>query len=766
MNRYFKKILLFVLIVLPLAIILSACGGGATSVSDDSPQNEEQNTFVNISFASQTLDYDGQEHELLIAGTLPEGANILYQNNVATNAGRYNATATISLEGYETLILHAELTINKIDYDMTNAHWEYNTQNEYVYNGSAQSVEVVGLPQGVTVNRYTNNTATNAGLYTASVELSYDTTNYNAPSLPNLSWRINKADYDMTNAHWGYDAQDEYVYNGSAQSVEVVGLPQGVTINRYTNNTATNAGLYTASVELSYDTTNYNAPSLPTLSWRINKATYDMSNVHWEYSSSFVYDGVEKTICVVGLPQGVTITAYQNNSKTAVGTYTASVIIDYDRTNYNEISISDCVWKIIPDLSDLAADIVNSFLKVPDVWEFLPESFSLENKVYNGNTEIDFTDFVSVSSLPRVAFGKQMNVVYSTLLEMDSTLGYLRYVYGSANAIIGFYQTFINSNPDNYATYEKTTDNFTFKIVLDDSNYQMYISYSSAAIELSYELATQKCYGRIELSNANVFKYEMSQDELTLAVKLLGLSLTEMHFERANNVVSGYVYEYTGTENHNIKTSALIKIDQNYTSIISNKRETDDLAIEGYLEVYSNTTGNLVGCEVKETVSSVKYDTCWFNLWDVSNINTIKVIDETNGTNADTIYINGSDNPIKTKPVGGFSGRFASRRFDIEMKDLYLYIYNQGNERYEKVAISLPMLFVQNDFIDSFSSDFYDKNESTGAINPTTITMNASDSSYMFAEYSSLIDEYLVIKENVTYASIVEYIGDKNEYFE
>ena len=76
------------------------------------------------------------------------------------------------------------------------------------------------------------------------------------------------------------------------------------------------------------------------------------------------------------------------------------------------------------------------------------------------------------------------------------------------------------------------------------------------------------------------------------------------------------------------------------------------------------------------------------------------------------------------------------------------------------------MLFVQNDFIDSFSSDFYDKNESTGAISPTVITMNASDSSYMFAEYSSLIDEYLVIKENVTYASILEYIGDKNEYFE
>ena len=32
-----------------------------------------------------------------------------------------------------------------------------------------------------------------------------------------------------------------------------------------------------------------------------------------------------------------------------------------------------------------------------------------------------------------------------------------------------------------------------------------------------------------------------------------------------------------------------------------------------------------------------------------TNINTIKVEDDTNGVNADTIYINGSENPIKTK---------------------------------------------------------------------------------------------------------------------
>ena len=43
--------------------------------------------------------------------------------------------------------------------------------------------------------------------------------------------------------------------------------------------------------------------------------------------------------------------------------------------------------------------------------------------------------------------------------------------------------------------------------------------------------------------------------------------------------------------------------------------------------------------------------------------------------------------------------------------------------------------------------------------------MNSADATFMFGKYSTLIDEYLVIKEQVTYQSIIDYIGNKNEYF-
>ena len=403
-------------------------------------------------------------------------------------------------------------------------------------------------------------------------------------------------------------------------------------------------------------------------------------------------------------------------------------------------------------------------MKVPDPWAFLPNSFAKANKAYTGNTEINFDSFVSVSSLPKAAMGKQMNVVYSTLLTADKAFDYLRGIYGSINSIVELYQDFINKNPKNYASYEKQTNNFTFKITVNNSDYKMLVAYRSAQIELSYERATEKCYGRIQLSDSNVIKYDMSGNELTVAVSILGLSLTKLHFERQGNTVSGYLYEYYGTEAHNVKTSALIKVDRDYTSIISNKRETDDLIIEGYMEVYKNSTGNLVGAEVKETVKNIKYETSWFNLWDVSGINSVKVEDKVNGDNLDTIYINGNANSIHTKLVGGLSLKSLSRRFDIEMKDVYLYVYNR-EEGYDKVKTEIPMLFVQNDYIASFGTDFYEKNKQTGATSSTDIIIPQADKTYMFSKYSELIDEYTALKEQVTYKSIKDYISVRDVYF-
>ena len=46
-----------------------------------------------ITFTNVTVTYDGDEHEVKITGTLPEGVTVSYTTNKGTNAGTYNAVA-------------------------------------------------------------------------------------------------------------------------------------------------------------------------------------------------------------------------------------------------------------------------------------------------------------------------------------------------------------------------------------------------------------------------------------------------------------------------------------------------------------------------------------------------------------------------------------------------------------------------------------------------------------------------------------------------
>lgn len=71
----------------------------------------ENKDFENITFENKFFEYDGEYKELLISGELPEGANVSYANNKAFYPGVYTATAVITMEGYNSLTLNAELKI-------------------------------------------------------------------------------------------------------------------------------------------------------------------------------------------------------------------------------------------------------------------------------------------------------------------------------------------------------------------------------------------------------------------------------------------------------------------------------------------------------------------------------------------------------------------------------------------------------------------------------------------------------------------------------
>ena len=112
-------------------------------------------------------------------------------NGVAapTEAGSYTATFIVQgTEDYKGLETSVDFTIAKADYNMRGAKWNY--REPFKYDGKEHKVEVVGLPTGVTVESYENNTATAVGDYYAEVNLTYDAHNYNAPTISKLGWTI------------------------------------------------------------------------------------------------------------------------------------------------------------------------------------------------------------------------------------------------------------------------------------------------------------------------------------------------------------------------------------------------------------------------------------------------------------------------------------------------------------------------------------------------------------------------------------------------
>ncbi len=234
---------------------------------------------------TEEFTYDGEEKSVQLIG-LPDGLIPIYENDVAYEVGNYNTTVTFQ---YDMTLYNAPPAVESLnwsivaaspqkqDFDMSNVKWNYTTA--FTYDGTAKTVTLTGLPAGLTAN-YTGNTATEVGNYVASVSFTYDTEVYNMPTqVANLNWSIvappappapAKTDFDMSNVKWDYATA--FTYDGTAKTVALTGLPSGLTAT-YSGNTATDAGVYTATVVFSYDAEKYNAPkAIDALTWTINKA--------------------------------------------------------------------------------------------------------------------------------------------------------------------------------------------------------------------------------------------------------------------------------------------------------------------------------------------------------------------------------------------------------------------------------------------------------------------------------------------------------------
>ena len=549
-----------------------------------------------------------------------------------------------------------------------------------------------------------------------------------------------------------------FTYDGTAKSLAVTGtLPDGVTAT-YTNNGKTDAGTYSVTATLKgagYETLTLTADLV------INKA--EIAGVSATAEQEVYVDGAfHKPVYTGSLPDGVTAKYYVGSTEIAnglktVGTYAVKIVLEGANYEKLELPVNFCV-KL--NALQLATDVIGAFGAVPEPWELLPASFGPQYHV--SNTAPSYTSFTSVSNIPLNGIGKQMNVAYGLLNKTDKALSYVNTVMGAMNTIKTLYTNYLDGNPTDYENYTGTAAGFTFALSLTGEAYSISASFGTIEVEIYANTANESYGATVQLTSTTALKYTVSGDDLLIAMDILDTSATQLEFTRDNedNVI-GYLYEYLVVAGHQVTaTSAMIEVGEDYTIVIGTKGDFIPTSVSRNCEIYDNDTGCLVGTEVREDVEGIVFNTYWFPLANVDGIDSIKKVDEMNGVNPDTIYINGyTADTLHTKlmlTLGGVK-KAASRRFDIEFKTMYFYTYNAATEEYESVSYEIPMIFIQEEAIDVFENNFADVNEDALSGEAVDLRVYADDFAAITRGYQILLPIYDEKKDAVTYEMITNY---------
>lgn len=157
-----------------------------------------------------------------------------------------------------------------------------------------------------------------------------------------------------------------------------------------------------------------------------SKSTLDFSNVEWNYTSPFDYDGEEKTVSITGLPEGVTAT-YEQNSGTRPGTYEAEVIFNYDESLFTKPAFdTKQTWEIkkkVISLSDVKWDYAGMFDYDSTIKKVslknVPEEVYVD---YLNNAQLDSGKYVAKAQL---RYDENLyNVVGETYYELTWLISY------------------------------------------------------------------------------------------------------------------------------------------------------------------------------------------------------------------------------------------------------------------------------------------------------------------------------------------------------
>ena len=443
---------------------------------------------------------------------------------------------------------------------------------------------------------------------------------------------------------------------------------------------------------------------------------------------------------------------------------TDSNAVDFDQAIVGNVEYY-AVWNKIVNIKALFSSLINGYSLNP--LSYIPESMGSnysENLVNAEDIVNDYSSFVNVSDIS-YGFGEQWHMVLENLEQSKMFFNVLSVVDTLSTVSVTSFNNYLDNNTADTAHHEFENGIYNVAIDFDGESIFYVLDYTAEIplfgmqtiqIALAMNTETGEKYARIQIGDANALTYTMLENSYTFALKYAGVRRAMFSATRDNDGnVSGKIYEYLTISEAEVASAAEFYITEDYVSVVGNKA-SGMVGFTGYItELYKTENGKLLGYEVQESLSSIIYNTLWFNLSDIGGINTIKY-QPASGNTPDKVFINGSSAAWETRNVGGLNVKSLSRRFDIEYRTQFVYSYDATNEKYVEHMIEVPMIFVQEENYDTFVSD-------VKATNNVTVNLNVAnaDLNRIFADYDTLVPIFIENKDLITPEVIIAFIGDK-----
>ncbi len=380
-------------------------------------------------FNESPFIYDGKEHG--VVALIKDGYKgivelVILENNSYFDAGDYTAEARYKLVddvNYKFIngtAVYCPWKILPIEYDESDLVWG-NLEFTYNYDDeqSAATVHTVAkptAPENLTVT-ISDNSASDAGNYTAKVTVTVANTNYKwvGADIVEKAWKINPKTIDLSGYEWvanGVDVDNisdkfTFTYNTKEQGVNLTGLPGDIAAAIvYSNAAATDVTgkTLTASATINYTgnklATNYSVTGeFATQDWEIVKYVITIDNIQWSEHSDFTYDSsATVTPTVEGIPEDERYNVTYEYYKKVNGEYTQKVSAPKDAGWYKAIVTMTPVDTVNYEISENIVNEIEFEIKkaVLNIGPTVNVTWDYQNPFVYNNEEYE----VKVNDLP------------------------------------------------------------------------------------------------------------------------------------------------------------------------------------------------------------------------------------------------------------------------------------------------------------------------------------------------------------------------------